>query len=93
MGSVTVFETSPKRKTLMQQQAIERELGGSQSKALVKLYKPVYCRFCIFLLEAVSWDQLKNDSFAINNADAPYTTTSQPFSNPRAPFESSCYAL
>ena len=93
MGSVAVLETSPTRKTLTQQQAIEREFGGPQSKALVTLYKPVYCRFCIVLLEAISWDWLKNDSFAINNANAPYTTTSQPFSNPRAPFESSCYAL
>jgi len=56
MGSVAVLETSPTRKTLTQQQAIERELGGPESKALVRLYKLVYCRFCIFLLEEVSWD-------------------------------------
>jgi len=56
MGSVAVLETSPTRKTLTQQQAIEREFGGPQSKALVTLYKPVYYRFCIVLLEAISWD-------------------------------------
>ena len=85
MGSVAVLETWPTRKTLTQQQAIERELGGPESKALVTLYKLVYCRFCIFLLEEIPLDQLKNNSFAIDNANAPYTTTSQPFSNPRAP--------
>ena len=45
MGSVAVLETLPTWKTLTQQQAIEREFGGPQSKALVTLYKPVYCRF------------------------------------------------
>ena len=93
MGSVAVLETWPTRKTLTQQQAIERELGGPESKALggpeskalVTLYKLVYCRFCIFLLEEIPLDQLKNNSFAIDNTNAPYTTTSQPFSNPRAP--------
>ena len=93
MGTVAMLETLPTRKTLTQQQAIERELQVSESKALVTLYKLVYCRFCIFLLEANSWDQLKNNSFAINNGNAPYTTTSQPFSNPREPFKISYYAL
>ena len=79
---------SPTRKTLTQQQTIERKLGGPQSKALITLYKLVFCCFFIFLLEEFSWDPLKIDSFAINNANAPYTTKNQPFSNPRAPFES-----
>ena len=34
MGSVAVLETWPTRKTLTQQQAIKRELGGPESKAL-----------------------------------------------------------
>ena len=78
---------------ITQQQVIERELGGPRSKALITLYKLVYCCFCIFLLEEFSWDPLKIDSFAINNANAHYTTTSQPVGEPRAPFESSYYVL
>ena len=54
-------------------------------------YNLVNCPFGILILKEDNWDQLKIDSFAINNA--PFTTTNQPFGNPRTPFEISYYAL
>ena len=61
----------PTRKTLTQQQAIKRELGGPQSQALITLYKLVYCWFCVFLLEEFSSGSIENWQFRHQKRECP----------------------
>ena len=92
-GSVAVLETSPTRKTLPQQPANRSEIQWHHSKALTMHYSRVNCCFGILILKENNQQWARMGKFAISNANAQYTTTSQPFEYPMAPFESAYYAL